>query len=568
MTDTTARATTTIRVFGGVGLEDGGRTINIGGPRQRRLLALLAARAGQVVSIDWLSEHLWTDDDRPVETASALRTYVSRLRQSLPVELRAWLVTEPSGYRLSVPLDVVEHHRFIQLRAEARQARETGDPARARRLLDQAIDLWRGDPFRELEDLDWARTEIERLQLDRLEALEEQWETSLALGRHTQITGELATFIQDHPFRERAVGQYALALHRSGRTTEGLRVIDHHRRLVAESSGLDPSPALAELESRMLAGDPGLDPTVEATPVRGYRMLEQVGAGAFAVVWRGIQPSVDRTVAIKQIRPELASQPDFIRRFEAEAHLVARIEHPHIVPLIDYWRDPDGAYLVMRWLPGGTLERRLDDGPLTVDDTMAVVRQLGEALAAAHAHDVIHRDVKTANVLFDDGGNAFLTDFGIALPAVESSGPAAALSTGSPAYASPEQLRREPLGPASDIFSLAVVAYECLAGRTPFADGQLPEQLVDRQLHETPASIVDLRPDLPGRLSAALAKAMEKDPADRFATVADFLHALDGEPPASITEPRAPVIGDNPYLGPSGRSIRPMPPGSSAAADW
>ena len=403
-----------IRVFGGIGVESSDGPVSIGGPKQRRLLALLVVRAGTVVSLDWLSEHLWDDDERPEPTTPALRTYVSRLRRSLPPAAQGWIRTEGGGYRFTADDDAIDHRRFAALRAAATRARHLDDPLTAQTLLDEALALWTGDPFAELEDLDWARADIEQLRMDRLEMMEERWEAVLALGRHTQITGELAAFTAEHGLRDRAARQYALALHRSGRTTEALRVIDQHRRTLAEESGLDPSPEIIELEQALLSGDPSL--TIETTgrPLRGYRLLEEIGAGAFSVVWRGVQPSVNREVAIKQIRPELASQPDFIRRFETEAQLVARIEHPHIVPMIDFWRDPDSAYLVMRWLRGGTLERRLDDGPMTVDATTTLARQIGGALSAAHARGVVHRDVKSANILFDEQGHAFLTDFGIA----------------------------------------------------------------------------------------------------------------------------------------------------------
>ena len=240
------------------------------------------------------------------------------------------------------------------------------------------------------------------------------------------------------------------------------------RRTLANETGLDPSPALVELEQSLLDGDPSLD-APPGRPLRGYRLLEEVGAGAFAVVWRASQPSVGRDVAIKQIRPELATRPEFIRRFEVEARLVARIEHPHIVPLIDYWRDPDSAYLVMRWLGGDTLQRRLDDGPLPVDQVIALAEEIGGALSAAHGHGVVHRDVKPSNILFDDAGHAYLTDFGIALGESDLDGPEAALSPGSPVYASPEQLRGEPAGAAADVFGLGAVLYECLVGSPPTA---------------------------------------------------------------------------------------------------
>ncbi len=541
-----------VRVFGGVAVEQNG-PVSVGGPRQRRLLALLAIRVDTALSIDWLAEYLWLDDDRPEEPARAIRTYVSRLRSALPPPAHDWIETVPIGYRFRPPAEAVEHRRFTLLRTEAARARERRDPQTALRLLDEALELWRGEPFPEFDDLDWARATIEQLRLDRLEMIEERWEVSLALGRHTQIIGELAAFTSEHRLRDRATRQYALALHRSGRTAEALSVLDDHRRVLAERSGLDPSPAVAELERALLAGDPSLDIERQGRPLRGYRLIEQAGTGAFSIVWRAIQPSVDREVAVKQIRAELASQPEFIRRFEAEAHLVARLEHPHIVPLIDFWRDPDSAYLVMRWLSGGTLERRLDDGPLTIDATVTLARQIGGALSAAHRHGVIHRDLKAANVLFDDAGHAFLADFGIALEAAETAGPAAELSSGSPAYASPEQLRRERLGPEADIFSLGVVVYECLTASLPFADSRTVEELVDRQLHTEYPSLLTLRGDIPPALADAVARATAKEPAARFASVEDFLDAVEASPGpmtrVARTDDAAVAERENPYRG-------------------
>ena len=156
-----------IRVFGTVGVDEATGPLSIGGPRQRRLLALLALRAGSVVDIDWLAEYLWDDEDRPEVTAPSLRTYVSRLRSAFPTSARAWIVTEPEGYRLAAPPQAVEHLRFAQLRTEATAARKRGDFLSADRLLGEALELWRGDPFRELADLEPAEAEIERLRLDR-----------------------------------------------------------------------------------------------------------------------------------------------------------------------------------------------------------------------------------------------------------------------------------------------------------------------------------------------------------------------------------------------------------------
>ncbi|MFK8024255.1 MAG: protein kinase [Ilumatobacter sp.] len=545
-----ATDTAMIRVFGHIGVDGADGPINIGGPRQRRLLALLAVRVGTVVDIGWLAEYLWTDEDRPDATEPAIRTYVSRLRQALPSELGDWVETVPSGYRLAAPPDQVEHRRFAALRASATTARTDEDPLTAVTLLDEALELWRGEPFRELEDLDWALSEIAQLQLDRLEMREERWEAALALGRHTQITGELAAFTAEHRQRDRAAQQYAIALHRSGRTAEALRSIADFRRRLAEESGLDLSHGMDELERAIFADDPSLRVEQLGRPLRGYRLLEEAGSGAFSVVWRGEQPSVRREVAIKQIRAELASQPEFIRRFEAEAHLVARLEHPHIVPLIDFWRDPDSAYLVMRWLPGGTLERRLDDGPLTPAETLALARQIGGALSTAHARGIVHRDVKTANILFDDQQHAFLSDFGIALEATASAGPEAALSPGSPLYASPEQLRREPLRPTADVFSLGIVLFECLTGSLPFPPHASPDDLIDQRL-TTDVPALGEHLDVPQAIADAVATATAHDAADRYSTIAEFIDALDVASTGSVdTRPTSvPDGAANPYVG-------------------
>lgn len=542
-----------VRVFGGMGIDLHDESVRVGGPQQRRLLALLALRAGSVASIDWLAEHLWSDDERPEATARALRTYLSRLRQALPEPARDWVTTESGGYRFDAPAGVLEHQRFAELRAQATSARGRGDPLEALRLLDAALAMWRGEPFQELEDLDFSRGTIVQLRLDRLEMLEERWECSLALGRHTQITGELAVFAGEHRLRDRATRQYALALHRSGRTVEALRVIAEHRELLADVSGLDPSAAMLELEQAMLANDVSLAVEVAGRPLRGYRLLEEIGSGSFSIVWRGVQPSVGREVAIKQIRAELASQPDFIRRFEAEAHLVARIEHPHIVPLVDFWRDPDSAYLVMRFLRGDTLERRLDDGPLGVAEALTLATQIGGALSAAHDRGIVHRDVKSSNIMFDESGNAFLTDFGIALEATKSTGPAAAFSTGSPAYSAPEQIRREPLGPQADVFSLGVVLFECLTGSLPFADSGSVAALVEQQLHTDYPLVTDLRSDVPSAVADAIAKATAKAPGARFASVDAFVSALETGRAVVDDITKTPVglatTLPNPYLG-------------------
>ena len=191
--------------------------------------------------------------------------------------------------------------------------------------------------------------------------------------------------------------------------------------------------------------------------VKGYTLKQCLGTGGFGAVYLAHQSHVDRDVAAKIILPQYANQPDFIRRFEQEAQLVARLEHLHIVPLYDYWRDSDGAYLIMRRMRGGSLREALKDAPFDLQSCALLVDQISTALAFAHQYRVIHRDIKPENILLDEDGNAYLSDFGIAKDlSFSDSGPSSLPDTiiGSLDYLSPEQARGEPVTIRTDIYSL------------------------------------------------------------------------------------------------------------------
>jgi len=215
--------------------------------------------------------------------------------------------------------------------------------------------------------------------------------------------------------------------------------------------------------------------------VRQYEFLERIGRGAFGEVYRAYQAVVGREVAVKIMRPELSHDPDFIRRFELEAQFVARLEHPHVVPLYDYWRDHEGAYLVMRWFPR-SLQGRLADGPLGVEEAVRLVRQVGAALDHAHRRGVTHRDVKSANIMLDEDGNAYLTDFGIALPQ-----------------------EGQPGGPLDDVSSLARTVRDALGSVA--AEGALP--------------------GVSSALKAVLDTATSPLPGHRYASAARFAQAFE-----------------------------------------
>jgi serine/threonine protein kinase/DNA-binding SARP family transcriptional activator/WD40 repeat protein len=246
--------------------------------------------------------------------------------------------------------------------------------------------------------------------------------------------------------------------------------------------------------------------------VRGYEVRELLGGGDFAAVYRAYQPSVGREVALRVIRPEYLADPAFVRRFEIEAQLVARLEHPHIVSLFDAWRDADGAYLVMPWLAGRSLQDALQRGPWNAAPAADLLAQVGAALAYAHDQGVVHRDLKPSNILLDGRGNAYVADFAVATRLVDTSDAARPLST-SPAYLAPEELRGEPLTAAADVHALGLITFELLSGRRPPMDGPLP-------------SLHALRPELPAAIDGEIARATAPEPAARHPSVAAYVAAV------------------------------------------
>jgi WD40 repeat protein/class 3 adenylate cyclase len=270
--------------------------------------------------------------------------------------------------------------------------------------------------------------------------------------------------------------------------------------------------------------------------VRGYELRELVGRGDFGLVYRAYQPSIGREVAIKVIRPELVNRPSFVRGFEAEARLVAQLEHPHVVSLYDYWRDPEGAYLVMRWLRGGSLRQALEKGPWKLAPAAGLVSQVASALSYAHRQGIVHRDLKPANVLLDEDGNAYLSDFGIAARLVGPEDPGSRV-TSSPAYLPPEEQAGEPHSPRSDLYCLGLLTFELLTGHSPPMDRALP-------------SVAELRPELTSELDAVIATATAADPEDRYESVDAFAAAFaDAAGQAVVAPESAFTAAENPYKG-------------------
>ncbi len=532
------------RLLGPLTVSEDDGPIAIGGPKQRLVLAHLLLRANQTVPSERLIDIVWGEE--PPETArGTLQSYVSRLRGALGPER---IGGGGNGYRLRADPAEIDVHRFEALLRGAR-ARDL-EPGRVVALLDEALALWGGPALADLASEPSLLGEISRLEEMRVVASEERNSARLDLGEHAELVAELQTAVAAHPLRERLWGQLILALYRSGRQAEALAAFDRARELLSEELGIDPSRELRELHGRVLRQEESLQ--LPGEPLRGYRLLGKVGEGAFGVVYRAIQPQIEREVAVKSIHVELANQPDFVRRFEYEAQRVARLEHPHIVPLYDYWREPDAAFLIMRFLRGGSLEDALRQGPLELHRAGQILDQVAGALASAHRQGVVHRDVKPGNILLDEAGNAYLSDFGIALETAVPGRTAGTMTRGTSGYLSPEQIRREEATPRSDVYALGVVAYEMLTGRHPFP-GAPPNELLDLHLRERIPSVHDQRPEVPPAVDHVIARATAKDPDARFADAlelsAAYRAAIEGrERTLAPGDRRNPYKGLRPFL--------------------
>lgn len=335
-----------------------------------------------------------------------------------------------------------------------------------------------------------------------------------------------------------------------------------NRPCINTRDGSDPIPKIidyltpdrhSELSFDALDLDPNAPPNhLAGKSIKGYLIDQRVSVTSQSVVFSAVEPSVGRKVAIKVIRPELANQPDYIRRFAEEARRVARLDHPHILKLYTFWRNPSGAYLVMPWMTGGTLEQVRREGPVALPRVARMFAQLAAAVGYAHRHGVIHRDLKPANVLRDSNDNVYLADFSIAQGASQGA------SGFTPGYAPPEQYQDDALAtPQLDIYSLAILLFELLTGKLAF-DGADPKTIYQLQLAGPPA-LNDLRPDLPATLDAAIRRALDPDPAARFSDIASFASAIrEGLVAALADSTREPteilplldlVTTTNPYKG-------------------
>jgi len=253
-----------------------------------------------------------------------------------------------------------------------------------------------------------------------------------------------------------------------------------------------------------------------------YRLEAPLGKGGMASVYRAYQASMDRYVAIKVMTPEIADDPNFVERFQREARIIGRLEHPHILPVIDFGVSDGIYYIVMRYMDGGSLDDRLRQRRLRADEIVRYLDQIASALDYAHRQGVIHRDLKPNNVLLDRADNCYLTDFGIArTEGTERKLTATGSVLGTPAYMSPEQAMGRPVDGRSDIYSLGVMLYEMVTGRLPFT-ADTAAALIFQHVYELPPSARQFAPELPEAIDALFNRALAKTPEVRHNTAQEL----------------------------------------------
>jgi len=270
--------------------------------------------------------------------------------------------------------------------------------------------------------------------------------------------------------------------------------------------------------------------TLVGQTVGKYKLLERIGHGGMAEVYKARHPKLDRIVTIKILHGYLAEGKDFLARFEREARSVANLRHPHIVQIHDFDVDHDTYYMVMEYIDGGTLQDRMADlgregKYMPLSRIVEILDQIAMALDYAHKKDIIHRDIKPSNILLSSSGEAFLADFGIARMVSTSQFTSTGALIGTPTYMSPEQCKGLELTTVSDIYSLGVILFELLTGQAPFA-ADTPLALLQKCVNEPLPPVRSLRPGLSSSIEVVVEKALAKDPAERYQSAGELTQAM------------------------------------------
>ncbi len=297
-----------------------------------------------------------------------------------------------------------------------------------------------------------------------------------------------------------------------------------------------------------------MDDTLIGVVIGGYKILDEVGRGGMATVYRAHQISIDRDVAIKMLPPQFLTQTVSLERFQREANIIARLEHRAIVPVHDYGEYEGIPYIVMRYMDSGSVEELLADGPVDPHQALTILEQVAPALDYAHREDVLHRDLKPSNILLDANGDAYITDFGIARILGPEPKPLTTSGVvGTPSYMSPEQAQGHDLDGRSDLYGLAVVLFEMLTGVRPF-DGETPYSVAVKHVTEPVPSACRINPALPVAAEGVLYRALAKNRDERYQTAVELTAALKVAFEQPVMEPagvRQPTVNSETEPSPS-----------------
>ncbi len=256
-----------------------------------------------------------------------------------------------------------------------------------------------------------------------------------------------------------------------------------------------------------------------------YTIGDMLGQGGMATVYRAKQSSIGRTVAIKVMPMFFMHEPTFMQRFEREVQVIAELQHPRVLPVYDYGQIEGRPFIVMAYMPGGTLTDLIKQGPMPLDETVRLMEQIAEGLDHAHRKGVIHRDFKPSNVLLDENGNAYLSDFGIAKISESTVQLTGSGVVGTPAYMAPEMASYAEVTPAVDIYAMGVTLYQMLTGKLPYR-GETPLSVMMAHASEPVPDVRRARPDLPEDVQSVIERAMSKDPKARYQTAAALARDL------------------------------------------
>lgn len=276
-----------------------------------------------------------------------------------------------------------------------------------------------------------------------------------------------------------------------------------------------------------------------------FRVLEPLGEGGMAIVYKAYQASMDRHIAIKVMHRFFARDPEFKARFAQEARVIARLEHPHIVPIYDFGESEGHTFIAMRFVEGGTLADLMIGTPMNLERVKQIITQVGLALDHAHNNGIVHRDIKPSNILIDSHGNCLLTDFGFAkILESQSNLSLSGAAIGTPAYMSPEQILGQDLDGRSDMYSLGIVLYKMVTGRTPFK-AETPTAVFVKHINDRLPPPRQYNPDLPERVEQVIFKSLAKNRDERFTTMAEFVQALSAAIDSSLLALRVGVGHDD-----------------------